>query len=180
MVWKLYYSACLLQNQTLTTSFSSCKLSARALISWADGFGLLLKCCSRAPLIDTSMLVRFLRFRPWAAILSMLAEVPVVLSASANHFCNNGLSLHMFLKDSWSASNRQMVVWLNTLPYRVPRASPTSACVNPSLMRRCLNCFAKASKSSEKPMAESCSEYRENKRVFYTKFWQIFLNSFKL
>ena len=43
-----------------------------------------------------------------------------------------------------------MVVCENTFPYKVPRASPTSAWVNPSLIRRCLNCLAKDSRSSEK------------------------------
>ena len=62
------------------------------------------------------MLVRFFLFRPWAAILSMEAEVPVVESASASHFFRRGMSLHIFLKLSCSASKRQMVVWLNTLP----------------------------------------------------------------
>ena len=60
--------------------------------------------------MDTSIEVRFFRFRPWAAILSMEAEVPVVESASASHFFKRGISLHMFLKLSWRASNRQMVV----------------------------------------------------------------------
>ena len=65
----ILFSFCLLlQNQTLTTSFSSWRLSARLVISCAEGFGFLLKCCSRAPLIETSMLVLFFRFRPWAAI----------------------------------------------------------------------------------------------------------------
>ena len=57
-------------------------------------------------------------------------------------------------------TNLQMVVWLKTLPYRVPRARPTSAWVKPNLIRRCLNCLANASRSSEKPTAENCSEYR--------------------
>ncbi|KRX41653.1 Beta-1,4-N-acetylgalactosaminyltransferase bre-4 [Trichinella murrelli] len=52
----------------------------------------------------------------------------------------------MFLKLSCKASNRHIVVWLNTLPYSVPRARPTSAWVKPSLIRRCLNCLANASK----------------------------------
>lgn len=77
--------------------------------------------------METSIEVRFLRLRPCAAILSMLAEVPVVESASLNHFLSSGINLHMFLKLSWRASNRQMVVCENTLPYRVPRAKPTSA-----------------------------------------------------
>lgn len=86
------------------------------MISCADGLGFLLKCCSSAPLMLTSMEVRFFRFRPWAAILSIEAEVPVVESASANHFFSNGINLHIFLKLNCRASNRQMVVWENTLP----------------------------------------------------------------
>lgn len=65
----------------------------------------MLKCCSNAPLIETSMEVRFFRFLPCAAILSMEAEVPVVESASASHFFSSGISLHMFLKLSCRASN---------------------------------------------------------------------------
>ena len=65
----------------------------------------LLKCCSNAPFIETSMEVRFFRFLPCAAILSMEAEVPVVESASASHFFSSGISLHMFLKLSCRASN---------------------------------------------------------------------------
>ena len=98
----------------------------------------------------TSMEVRFFRFRPWAAILSMDAEVPVVESASANHFLSKGINLHIFLKLNWRASNRQIVVWEKTLPYSVPNARPTSAWVNPNLIRLCLNCLAKDSRSSEK------------------------------
>ena len=138
-----------LQNQTRTTSFSNWSESAREAISWADGFGCLWKCCSRAPLTLTSIDVRFLRFRPWAAILSMDVGEPVVESASSSHFCSSGFNLHMFLKLSCRASNRQMVVCEKTLPYKVPRASPTSAWVNPNLIRRCLNCLAKASRSSD-------------------------------
>ena len=41
----------------------------------------------------TSIEVRFFRFRPWAAILSMEAEVPVVESASANYFLGKGINL---------------------------------------------------------------------------------------
>lgn len=118
------------------------------MISCADGLGCLWKCCSRAPLTDTSILVLFFLFLPCAAILSMDVGDPVVESASSSHFCNRGLSLHMFLKLSCNASNRQIVVWEKTFPYRVPSAKPTSACVNPSFIRRCLNCLAKASKSS--------------------------------
>ena len=111
------FSFCLrLQNHTLTTSFSSWRESARLEISWAAGLGFLQKCCSSAPLMETSMEVLFFRFLPWAAILSIEAEVPVVESASASHFFRRGISLHMFLKDSWSASNRHIVVCEKTLP----------------------------------------------------------------
>lgn len=102
----ILFSFCLLlQNQTRTTSFSSCRLSARPAISWADGLGCLWKWLSRAPLTETSILVRFLRFLPWAAILSMEVGEPVVLSASSNHFARRGFNLHMFLKLNCSASN---------------------------------------------------------------------------
>ena len=137
--------------------FSSGILSKIFTPACAEGFGLLRKCCSNVCLMDTSMLVRFFRFRPWAAILSMLAQVPVVLSASCSHFCNKGFSLHMFLKLSCRASNLQIVVWEKTFPYKVPSASPTSAWVKPSLIRLCLNCFAKASRSSVKPKIGNCN-----------------------
>jgi hypothetical protein len=107
----ILFSFCrLLQNHTLTTSFSNCKLSAKAVISCADGFGCLWKCCSRAPFTETSMLVLFFRFLPCAAILSMLVGDPVVESASSSHFWSNGFNLHMFLKLSCSASNLHIVV----------------------------------------------------------------------
>lgn len=102
----ILFSFCLLlQNQTRTTSFSSCRLSARPVISWAEGLGCLWKWFSRAPLTETSILVRFLRFLPWAAILSMEVGEPVVLSASSNHLARRGFNLHMFLKLNCSASN---------------------------------------------------------------------------
>lgn len=102
----ILFSFCLLlQNQTRTTSFSSCRLSARPVISCADGLGCLWKWFSRAPLTETSILVRFLRFLPWAAILSMEVGEPVVLSASSNHLARRGFNLHMFLKLNCSASN---------------------------------------------------------------------------
>jgi hypothetical protein len=34
--------------------------------------------------------------------------------------------LHMFLNDRLSASKRDMVVWLKSLPYSLPMARPTS------------------------------------------------------
>lgn len=50
------------------------------------------------------------------------------LPASLSHFSSRGLSLHMFLKLRLSASKREMVVWLKSLPYSFPMASPTSPC----------------------------------------------------
>ena len=152
----ILFSFCLrLQNQTLTTSFSNWRDSAKAEISWAEGLGCLWKWVSRAPLTDTSILVLFFLFLPWAAILSMEVGDPVVESASSNHFANKGFNLHIFLKLSWRASNLQMVVWLKTFPYKVPRASPTSAWVKPSLIRLCLNCLANCSRSSEEGASSS-------------------------
>lgn len=45
-----------------------------------------------------------------------------VFSASLSQRCSSGFSLHMFLKLSWSASKRQMVVWLNIFPVRARQA----------------------------------------------------------
>ena len=119
----------------------------------------------------TSIEVRFFRFRPWAAILSMEAEVPVVESASANHFLSKGINLHMFLKLNCRASKRQMVVWEKTLPYNVPSARPTSAWVKPNLIRRCLNCLAKDSRSSEK---------QASARYYYLLSWKDFKSCWQL
>ena len=118
----------------------------------------------------TSIEVRFFRFRPWAAILSMEAEVPVVESASANHFLSKGINLHIFLKLNCRASKRQMVVWEKTLPYNVPSARPTSAWVKPNLIRRCLNCLAKDSRSSEK---------QASARYYYLLSWKDFKSYWK-
>ena len=80
--------------------------------------------------------------------------MPVVESASANHFLSKGINLHIFLKLNCRASNRHMVVWEKTFPYSVPNARPTSAWVKPNLIRLCLNCLAKDSRSSEKQASE--------------------------
>lgn len=72
----------------------------------------------------------------------------MLLSASSSHFWSNGFSLHMFLKLRLRASKRDIVVWEKSLPYNFPMARPTSPCVKPSLIRRCLNVFANCSNSS--------------------------------
>lgn len=159
MSWHIFIILCFCRKRrgSFQAYFSSVFYSKIFTPACAEGFGLLRKCCSNVCLMDTSMLVRFFRFRPWAAILSMLAQVPVVLSASCSHFCNKGFSLHIFLKLSCRASNLQIVVWEKTFPYKVPSASPTSAWVKPSLILLCLNCFAKASRSSVKPKIGNCN-----------------------
>lgn len=124
-----------MQNQTLTTSFSMDKLSASEAISSDDGFGLRRKACSRFPLTVVSMEVRFFLLLPMASgvargLLCTLV-LPVELSASDSHFCNNGFSLHIFLNDKFNASNLDMVVWEKSLPYSFPIAIPTSPCVYP-------------------------------------------------
>ena len=58
-----------------------------------------------------------------------------------------------------------MVVWEKTLPYNVPSARPTSAWVKPNLIRRCLNCLAKDSRSSEK---------QASARYYYLLSWKDF------
>lgn len=72
----------------------------------------------------------------------------MLLSASSSHFCSNGFSLHIFLKLKFSASNRDMVVCEKSLPYNFPIAKPTSPCVKPNFIRRCLNVLANCSNSS--------------------------------
>lgn len=103
--------------------------------------------------------VRFLRLRPiiFSGVVSVVVmelseNTPpvfeIVLSASASHFCSSGFSLHMFLKLRLSASNREIVVCEKSLPYNFPIAKPTSPCVKPSLIRRCLKVLANCSSSS--------------------------------
>lgn len=88
------FSFCLrLQNHTRTTSFSSCRLSARFVISCAEGLGHLRKWLSSAPLTLTSMEVRFVTLAALsAAILSMLVGLLVLESASSSHLLSSGLS----------------------------------------------------------------------------------------
>lgn len=142
----------LLQNHTLTTSFSIERLSASIVISSEVGLGFWTKARSRATRTLVSMEVRFLRRRPTVSgelreLVTVVGSV-MVLSASVSHFCKSGLSLHMFLKERLRASNLLMVVWEKSLPYSLPMASPTSPCVNPNLIRRCLKVLANCSSSS--------------------------------
>lgn len=125
-----------LQNQTLTTSFSMLSDSASIEISSEVGFGFCKKAFSKASRTVVSMLVRFFRRRPmdsgvvWALVSDewgLLSEA----SASSSQRCSSGFSLHIFLKLRLRASNREMVVWLKSLPYSLPIAKPTSPWVKP-------------------------------------------------
>ena len=121
----------LLQNQTRTTSFSMQRLFPTARISSDVGFGFLKKALSKAIRTVFSIEVRFfLRFpirSTQAWVLGVILGCPLSeLSASSNHFSNNGFSLHIFLNDKFKASNLDMVVCEKSLPYILPMASPTS------------------------------------------------------
>lgn len=109
------FSFCLrLQNHTRTTSFSIDRLSANTDISSDVGLGFALNAFSNEYLMDVSIDVRFLRRLPMASGvvkgLHNALGLVIVLSASTSHFCSNGFSLHMFLKDKFNASNLDIVV----------------------------------------------------------------------
>ena len=118
------------------------------------GFGFFKKAFSKEYRTLFSMEVLFFRRLPimswcWRADMGtgLVVELTVP-SASSNHFCSSGFSLHMFLKERLSASKREMVVWEKSLPYMRPMARPTSPWVYPSLILRCLNSLANSSNSS--------------------------------
>lgn len=125
----------LLQNQTRTTSFSMPRLSARMEISSEVGFGFSKNAFSSATLTLVSIEVLFFLRLPIASgvVKGLLKELGLLteLSASNNHFCSKGFSLHIFLKDKLRASNLEMVVWEKSFPYSFPMARPTSPCVKP-------------------------------------------------
>ena len=74
----------------------------------------------------------------------------VASSAFSSHDSSIGFNATMLLCESVSDSNRQ-IVDCDRLPtpgiLRCASALPTSACVTPSLMRRCLKCSANRSSS---------------------------------
>lgn len=125
----------LLQNHTRTTSFSIPRLSARSEISSDVGFGFCKNAFSSATRTLVSIEVRFFLRLPIASgvVKGLFNELGLLteLSASNNHFCSNGFSLHIFLKDRFRASNLEIVVWEKSFPYSFPMASPTSPCVKP-------------------------------------------------
>lgn len=133
----ILFSFCrLLQNQTLTTSFSIQRLSASIVISSDVGFGLAMNAFSKATLTLVSIEVLFFRRLPIVSgVVRGLLSAPglaSVLSASSSHFWSKGFNLHMFLKLRFKASNRDIVVWEKSFPYNLPMARPTSPCVKPA------------------------------------------------
>ena len=111
----ILFSFCrLLQNHTRTTSFSMAKVSANTVISSEVGFGFCTNAFSRATLTLVSIDVLFFRRLPIASgvVSGFEREFGLFneLSASSNHFCRRGFSLHMFLKERFNASNLEIVV----------------------------------------------------------------------
>ena len=86
------------------------------------GLELLRKAFSRATLILESILVLFFLLRPTPSGVDTFPELEIaaglllIESASSSHFCSKGFNLHMFLKDRFKASKRDIVVWLKSLP----------------------------------------------------------------
>ena len=110
------FSFCLLlQNQTLTTSFSIHKELPNIVISSDVGLGFDKKALSSATRVLVSILVRFFLRRPlsesgveWALFkaVGLLRDA----SASSSHRWSNGFNLHIFLKLRFRASKRDIVV----------------------------------------------------------------------
>ena len=135
------FSFCLLlQNQTLTTSRSICRLYETLAISSELGLGFRWNAFSSEPRIFVSILVRFFLRLPTGSIVcgtgllyTIVPPFRLVFSASSSHLCRSGFSLHIFLKLRFRASNREMVVWLKSFPYSFPMARPTSPWVKPEV-----------------------------------------------
>lgn len=89
------FSFCLLlQNHTLTTSFSMESRSAREVISSLVGFGFKLKAFSRAPRTVVSIEVRFFLLRP---MISGVTTCCWSTDGSKTLWRNNLLIFHTFL-----------------------------------------------------------------------------------
>lgn len=97
------------------------------------------------------------RFRFFSAFgkMPVVPEASLALplaaaSAWSNHVAKIGFSAIILLWDSVKDSNRHMVDWLkDPTPgsFKLASALPTSACVTPNFILRCLKCSAKASSS---------------------------------
>lgn len=152
-----------LQNQTRTTLFGRPSSVAIWDIRSLDGCDWTAKYASRALFSLSVIHVRFRRFGlpPFCAATppgeknpeSCTCEVELAApraSVLSNQICRSGRSAIMFVRERVRDSKRHIVDWdrLSTPGIIIPpSALPTSACVIPSFIRRCLKCSAKTSKS---------------------------------
>lgn len=147
-----------LQNHTLTTFFFKSSFSAMAAIFSPDGRGWTAKYASRDRFSGAAMDVLFLFLSEEGRTLINSRGSPLLparlfrawASAASSHAWRIGFRATMLLCDRVRDSKRQIVdCESDPTPgnFRLARALPTSACVTPSLMRRCLNFSAKASNS---------------------------------
>ncbi|PSN41410.1 hypothetical protein C0J52_16869 [Blattella germanica] len=140
-------------NQTRTTFFLRSNFSAIAAIFSPDGRGWTAKYASRERFSGAAIEVRFRFFSPAGNTLGASGSLRLFLacaSASSNQACRMGFRAIMLLCESVSDSKRQMVDCERAPTpgsLRLASALPTSACVTPSLIRRCLKRSAKASSS---------------------------------
>ncbi|EGI69840.1 hypothetical protein G5I_01383 [Acromyrmex echinatior] len=149
-------------NQTRTTFFFKSSFSAIAAIFSPDGRGCTAKYASNERFSGAAMLVRFRFFSPAGNTEGASGSRRLFFawaSASSSHAWRIGFRAIMLLCESVSDSKRQ-IVDCERAPtpgsFRLASALPTSACVTPSLMRRCLNRSAKASNSRGSVSASGC------------------------
>ncbi|KYN30656.1 hypothetical protein ALC56_15077 [Trachymyrmex septentrionalis] len=149
-------------NQTRTTFFFRSSFSAIAAIFSPDGRGCTAKYASNERFSGAAMLVRFRFFSPAGSTEGASGSRRLFFawaSASSSHAWRIGFRAIMLLCESVSDSKRQ-IVDCERAPtpgsFRLASALPTSACVTPSLMRRCLNRSAKASSSRGSVSASGC------------------------
>ncbi|KYM75460.1 hypothetical protein ALC53_14156 [Atta colombica] len=152
----------ILFNQTRTTFFFKSSFSAIAAIFSPDGRGCTAKYASNERFSGAAMLVRFRFFSPAGNTEGASGSRRLFFawaSASSSHAWRIGFRAIMLLCESVSDSKRQ-IVDCERAPtpgsLRLASALPTSACVTPSLMRRCLNRSAKASNSRGSVSASGC------------------------
>ncbi|KYN28928.1 hypothetical protein ALC57_01575 [Trachymyrmex cornetzi] len=153
-------------NHTRTTFFFKSSFSAIAAIFSPDGRGCTAKYASNERFSGAAMLVRFRFFSPAGNTEGASGSRRLFFawaSASSSHAWRIGFRAIMLLCESVSDSKRQ-IVDCERAPtpgsLRLASALPTSACVTPSLMRRCLNRSAKASNSRGSVSASGCRPAR--------------------
>lgn len=139
-----------LQNHTRTTFFFKSSFSAMAAIFSPDGRGCTAKYASRERFSGAAIDVRFRFLSPTFPCVSGISPFLAFASASSSHAWRMGFNATILLWLRVSDSNLQMVDWLSDPTpgnLRFANALPTSACVTPSLILRCLKRSANASSS---------------------------------